>query len=135
MYTIHHCRHCGDKHKKYHLSPRRMDPKRLYEKVKADIIAAGEHYYVIKTFGEPSFRDSVVYKEELAEKHKVKPSQVEDVFRILNREGMLSQAVHGAPHDSKRDRWGVGGDSAWCADHYYLCGKFWDNYFKKLTGK
>lgn len=62
----------------------------------------------------------VLHKEDVAFKLQVKISQVEKIFMQLNREGLLSQAKHHILHDSNREPYGFGGDSAWASDCYYI---------------
>lgn len=62
----------------------------------------------------------VLHKEDVAFKLQVKISQVEKIFMQLNREGLLSQAQHHILHDSNREPYGFGGDSAWASDCYYI---------------
>ena len=61
-----------------------------------------------------------IKKEDIARLFEVKESQVEQVFRQLNLEGILNQPIHYAPHDSQRDPWGYDGNMAWMGDLYYL---------------
>lgn len=59
-------------------------------------------------------------KEDVAAYLQVKEKQVEQVFMELNREGILSQPVHRAPHDSNRDPHGFDGNNWWMSDRYYI---------------
>lgn len=62
-------------------------------------------------------------KEDIARCLQVKEKQVEQVFMELNREGILSQAIHHAPHDSNRDPWGFDGNKWWASDLYMILDK------------
>ena len=55
---------------------------------------------------------------DIAHQLNVKPHFVEQVFQKLNVEGVLSQPIHLAPHDSKRDPWGFDNCYGWAADLY-----------------
>lgn len=59
-------------------------------------------------------------KEDVAIYLQVKEKQVEQVFMELNREGILSQPVHRAPHDSSRDPHGFECNNWWVSDRYYI---------------
>lgn len=59
-------------------------------------------------------------KEDIARTLEVKECQVEQVFMELNREGYISQAIHHAPHDSKRDPWGFDCNYFWSGDIYSI---------------
>ena len=58
-------------------------------------------------------------KEDVARYLQVKECQVEQVFMKLNREGILGQAEHRAPHDSCRDPYGFDSHE-WMSDHYRI---------------
>lgn len=64
-----------------------------------------------------------ISKEDIARLFEVKESQVEQVFRQLNLEGILNQPIHHAPHDSQRDPWGFQGNMGWMGDLYYIRNK------------
>ena len=64
-----------------------------------------------------------IQKEDVARILQVKECQVEQVFHQLNLEGILTKAVHHAPHDSQRDPWGFIGNMAWSGDLYYFVRK------------
>jgi hypothetical protein len=71
--------------------------------------------------GRPSHWKGFFWKEEIAKYLKVKTSLVEQVLHKMNLEGLVSQPVHHAPHDSNRDPWSHGGrDSSWMGDIYYI---------------
>lgn len=57
---------------------------------------------------------------DIAHQLNVKPHFVEQVFQQLNVEGILSQPIHRAPHDSNRDPWGFDGIKGWSADLYRI---------------
>ena len=57
---------------------------------------------------------------DIAHQLNVKPHFVEQVFQQLNVEGILSQPMHRAPHDSNRDPWGYPGCKGWAADLYRI---------------
>lgn len=61
-----------------------------------------------------------VRKEDIARTLEVKECQVEQVFHTLNLKGVLSQAVHHAPHDTQRDPNGFIGVMGWSGDFYYV---------------
>lgn len=61
-----------------------------------------------------------VTKEELSRLFQIPESRVEDAFRILNREGVLSQAVHQTAHDTNRNPTAYGTISGWASDIYYI---------------
>lgn len=61
-----------------------------------------------------------VTKEELSRLFQIPESRVEDAFRILNREGVLSQAVHQMAHDINRNPTAYGTISGWASDIYYI---------------
>lgn len=59
-------------------------------------------------------------KENIARELQVKECQVEQVFHILNRESIISQPIHHAPHDSQRDPNGFIGEMGWKGDLYKI---------------
>ena len=60
-------------------------------------------------------------KEDVAMRLQVKESQVEKIFMKLNREKILKQPLHKAPHDSCRDPWGgFENCKMWMSDIYYI---------------
>ena len=61
-----------------------------------------------------------VTKEELSRLFQIPESRVEDAFRILNREGVLSQAVHQTAHDTNRNPTAYSTISGWASDIYYI---------------
>ena len=61
-----------------------------------------------------------VTKEELSRLFQIPESRVEDAFRILNREGILSKAVHQTAHDTNRNPTAYGTVSGWASDIYYI---------------
>lgn len=64
-----------------------------------------------------------VTKEEISRKFKVKEHEVERVFAILNREGMLSQRKSEYAHDTNRNLLLYGSDSGWHPDFYEVINK------------
>lgn len=106
MWTHHHCRHCGDKHKP--LSPKPLK-KYKFEKLLA----------LVRSFVNSWDENKPLYKEQVAYTFQCKTHLIEQCFNILNREGILNQPTHSAPHDSTRAHFFCGGDSAWCGDRYY----------------
>jgi len=105
-----------------------MTQEKLDEAVRQDVVAIGTEYYTREAYSHTERFIPHVTKEELGRKYRVLPSQVQTSFAKLNLEGMLAQPTHHAPHDSKRDPWGSGGDSAWMSDRYEIWGKFWDKF-------
>lgn len=61
-----------------------------------------------------------ICKENLAFKFKVKQHFVEEVFKELNREGILSQRESSYAHDSTRNPIFYGAISGWASDKYYI---------------
>ena len=58
--------------------------------------------------------------EKLQETLQTGQSRVEDAFRILNQEGVLSQAVHHTAHDTNRNPIAYCDISGWASDIYYI---------------
>ena len=58
--------------------------------------------------------------DDIAYQLNVKPHFVKQIFQQLNIEGVLSQPIHHAPHDSNRDPWCIGGEKGWMADLYKI---------------
>jgi hypothetical protein len=107
----HHCRHCGDPRDLLKPSYRRWNLERLYAEVRSIILAKEEN--------------SSVTAEDLGTQLRARKHLVEICFARLNLEGLLSQGVNRAPHDSTRDPWMQGscftnGDSAWQATYYIV---------------
>ena len=120
MWTDWHCRHCDDKH----ISLR---PKPL-KRYRFDKLLALVRSFVC------NWKDNnkPISKEQVAFIFQCKTHLIEQCFNILNKEGLLGQPVHKAPHDSKRDYAfcyrkndqhsdpkNPDGDSSWCGDRYY----------------
>lgn len=61
-----------------------------------------------------------ITKEELSYQFQIPQSRVEDAFRILNQEGVLSQAVHHTAHDTNRNPTAYCDISGWASDIYYI---------------
>lgn len=58
--------------------------------------------------------------DDIARQLNVKTHFVKQVFQQLNVEGILSQPIHKAPHDSNRDPWGFPNCKGWMADLYRI---------------
>lgn len=89
--------------------------KRTYKKMSQDKIRAYvlEQIEIAKKNGE-----TYITADDVAHQLGVKTHFVKQVFQQLNVEGVLSQPIHYAPHDSKRDPWGYGNWSGWSDDLY-----------------
>lgn len=76
---------------------------------------------VLKQISEIRKNPNITYitKEDMARALHARESQIEQVFMILNRKGILRQPQHRAPHDSNRDPWGYD-NSTWQGDFYYF---------------
>lgn len=61
-----------------------------------------------------------ITKEDTAMKLNIPEYQVEQIFRQLNIEGILSQAIHRYPHDNDRNPYDGGGFSGWQSDLYEI---------------
>lgn len=61
-----------------------------------------------------------ITKEELSHQFQIPQSRIEDAFRILNREGILSQPVHDTAHDTNRNSIAYCDVSGWASDIYYI---------------
>lgn len=61
-----------------------------------------------------------VAKEGVAHALELPVSQVENIFRKLNREGILSQRNHRYAHDTNRNPIFYGSDSGWASDYYMI---------------
>jgi len=99
-----HCRHCGDKHDKMKPSYRRWRLEKLLVAVREIVVSHGE--------------GKRITAEDVGTRLRARKHLVEQCFHKLNLEGLLSQGYNLPPHDSTRDRWSPGGDSAWCATTY-----------------
>ena len=64
--------------------------------------------------------EKYITREEIARVLKAKPHTVEQCLHVLHLEGLVSNPVHHAPHDSKRDSFSWGNDNSWCGDTYYI---------------
>lgn len=100
----HHCRHCGQKHVRIYRAFKNVTYDKVLPLVRAYVLEQGEGSHVCVELAaiDTSSRFGLVRK----------------AFMQLNREGILSQAHNSAPHDSTRDKWGPGTDSAWMASSY-----------------
>lgn len=65
-------------------------------------------------------KDDFIVKEELAFKFNTYEHKVEDVFRELNREGILSQRKAQYVHDTNRHPMFPMDVSGWACDKYYI---------------
>ena len=99
-----HCRHCGDTRDKIRPSLRRWRLGALLIKVRDHIASLPD--------------DTRITAERVSTVFRARKGMVEQCFARLNLEGILSQGVNLPPHDSTRDRWGGGCDSAWGATTY-----------------
>ena len=63
---------------------------------------------------------SYITKEEISHKYNVKQHFVENIFRELNREGILSQRKSNYAHDTNRNPMFDGVDSGWACDLFYI---------------
>lgn len=61
-----------------------------------------------------------ITKEDTAMKLNIPEYQVEQIFRQLNIERILSQAIHRYPHDNDRNPYDGGGFSGWQSDLYEI---------------
>lgn len=61
-----------------------------------------------------------VAKEDVAYSLKLPVSQVEKIFMVLNREGVLSQRNAQFVHDSTRNNFAYGPYSGWASDYYKI---------------
>ena len=64
-----------------------------------------------------------ISKEEISRKYEVKEHLVEQVFHILNREGILSQRKSNYAHDTNRNPMFDGIESGWAEDTYSILKK------------
>lgn len=68
-------------------------------------------------------KDNFVTKEEISIKYNVKEHFVEEIFKELNREGILSQRHAHYAHDTNRNYIFSGSESGWSCDMYYISRK------------
>lgn len=61
-----------------------------------------------------------VTKEEAAYALELPVNQIENIFRKLNREGILSQRIPRYAHDTNRNPIFYGKDSGWASDYYQI---------------
>ena len=61
---------------------------------------------------------SYVTKEEISIKYNVKQHYVEEIFKELNREGILYQRKSNYAHDTNRNPMFYGSESGWACDTY-----------------
>lgn len=118
-YRTFRCNHCTPHVASFHVEigvrnrPRKWVLDRTRELVTAAIEKA-------RGIAAPSFRDTVVQKESLAQQLKVPTHQVAHALHRLSLEGLVIQPEHRSTHDSSRDSMTFGSDSSRCADNYYL---------------
>lgn len=91
--------------------------KRTYKKLSHDKIRAYALDQIEKT---KANGDLYITADDIAHQLNVKPHFVEQVFQQLNVEGVLSQPIHRAPHDSNRDPWGFPECKGWASDLYRI---------------
>lgn len=65
-------------------------------------------------------KELYIAADDIAHQLNVKPHFVQQVFQQLNIEGVLSQPIHHAPHDSNRDPWGFPNCKGWMSDFYRI---------------
>jgi len=102
----------GKRSRKSRPSVRHLSRQRVLEIVREHIV---EESSVVARHGQ-----SAVTVEGIATQFRLHPAKVHWAFMVLNREGWLTQGHNHAPHDSPRDHFAGGGDSAWSATVYYL---------------
>ena len=91
--------------------------KRTYKKLSQDKIREYALDQIEKAKAEGEW---YVTADDIAHQLCVKPHFVKQVFQQLNVEGVLSQPIHKAPHDSNRDPWGFPNCKGWMADLYRI---------------
>lgn len=58
--------------------------------------------------------------EALASEFQVASHRIKQCFQVLKLEGLLGYKENRAPHDSTRDFFWRGGESAWCPTRYWF---------------
>lgn len=108
-------RYCGE-----NLPPQKL--KKTYKKLTDEKLEV-EILRIIEKSKEKGY--NWLTKEDVANHLHVKESQVEKIFMKLNRDGILSQPQHRAPHDSNRDPIFGFGDckGMWKSDIYTILNK------------
>lgn len=109
----------GTKKKKRYLKRSHKKIANLYEQV---------HTYILHLKGlssddyrkETNMTHGWMTKEFLANKYRVPPHEIEQIFQRLNKEGVLSQAIRRTAHDTNRDVFGFGNTTGWAADLYRI---------------
>lgn len=91
--------------------------KKTYKKMSQEKI---REYVLSQLTIAKSKEEWYITADDIAYQLNVKPHLVKQVFQQLNVEGVLSQPIHRAPHDSKRDPWCIGGYNGWTADLYRI---------------
>ncbi|WP_368262781.1 hypothetical protein [Clostridium disporicum] len=94
-----------------------IEPKNVlmkYKKIPHENLKAIIMGYIINA------DNDYITKEEISRKYCVKEHCVENVFRELNREGILSQRHARFAHDTNRNRMFSGSESGWASDIYYI---------------
>lgn len=135
MWQTWHCR-CGGC-RMVHYKGMITFKKRTLEQIYDGTIEYLSKLHLKKRLNDTGYWTNRFTAEEIAAHLQVKTHFVKQVLHKLNLEGIVSQPIHKAPHDSKRDyTWGSGfrkgkcsdfknpnGDSSWAADIYvYLKG-------------
>lgn len=90
------------------------------KKVKETIAYGMIKDYINKVLEDPNIKYKYVTKEDTAYDLNIPEYQVEQIFRRLNIEGILSQAIHRYPHDNNRNPHDGGGFSGWKSDRYEI---------------
>jgi hypothetical protein len=91
--------------------------KRTYKKVSQEKI---REYALAQIEKAKANEEWYITADDIAHQLNVKTHFVKQVFQQLNVEGILSQPIHHAPHDSNRDPWGFPGCKGWMADLYRI---------------
>lgn len=91
--------------------------KRTYKKMPQEKIREYSLEQIEKAKAKEEF---YITADDIAHQLNVKPHFVKQVFQQLNIEGILSQPIHSAPHDSNRDPFGYGHEKGWKADLYKI---------------
>jgi ribosomal protein S25 len=91
--------------------------KRTYKKLSQEKIRE----YVLDQIEKSKIKEELyITADDIAHQLNVKTHFVKQVFQQLNVEGVLSQPIHHAPHDSNRDPWGFPNCKGWMADLYRI---------------
>ena len=91
--------------------------KKTYKKIPQDKIRE----YALDQIEKAKAKNEIyIMADDIAHQLNVKTHFVKQVFQQLNVEGILSQPIHHAPHDSNRDPWGFPECKGWMADLYRI---------------